>query len=57
MNSANLFQRTYFVKLCWTAAFEKHVHLYSIEQLSEFQSENINHEDVAKLDKSNLRET
>ena len=42
MNSANFFKKTYFVKLCWTAAFENHVHLNSIEQFSEFQSDDIN---------------
>ena len=34
--------QTYFVKLCWMAAFENHVHLNSMEQFTKFQSGDAN---------------
>ena len=34
-----IFKNTYFVKDWWTAAFENHVYLNSIEQFPEFQSD------------------
>ena len=37
-----IFKNTYFVKDWWTAAFENHVYLNSIEQFPEFQSDDGN---------------
>ena len=36
-----IFKSTYFVKPKWTAAFENHVYLNSIEQFPEFQSDDV----------------
>ena len=37
-----IFKNTYFVKHWWTAAFENHAYLNSIEQFPEFQSDDVN---------------